>query len=126
MVGSQAARAIAGTLVEEIINAGLYAEPAQESPPFPDNVVLIKGQILSIDEGNRTIRTLIGLGAGRTAIEADAQVLYLAQGAGANFGIEPGAREDTICTTGRRPRFCPTKHIGRGLVLLVAGLFFYP
>ena len=36
MVGHQVARAIAGTLVEEIISAGLYAEPAQESPPFPD------------------------------------------------------------------------------------------
>ena len=81
LVGQQVAQAIARTMVEEIINnGGLSAELAQGSPPFPDNVILIKGQILSIDEGNRTTRTLVGLGVGRTHVEADAQVLYLAQG----------------------------------------------
>ena len=78
LVGQQVAQAIAQTMVEEIINGGLSAELAQGSPPFPDNVILIKGQILSIDEGNRTTRTLVGLGVGRTHVEADAQVLYLA------------------------------------------------
>ena len=80
LVGQQVAQAIAQTMVEEIINGGLSAELARGSPPFPDNVILIKGQILSIDEGNRTTRTLVGLGVGRTHVEADAQVLYLAQG----------------------------------------------
>ena len=80
LVGQQVAQAIAQTMVEEIINGGLSAELAQGSPPFPDNVILIKGQILSIDEGNRTTRTLVGLGVGRTHVEADAQVLYLARG----------------------------------------------
>ena len=118
MMGSQVARAIAGTLVEEIISAGLYAEPAQESPPFPDNVVLIKGQILSIDEGNRTIRTLIGLGAGRTAIEADAQVLYLAQGTTTPRLIEnmqAAARSD------RLPGVGETLFPGELLINLAAG-----
>src|SRR5215472_17848891 len=80
LVGQQVAQAIAQTMVEEIINGGLSAELAQGSPPFPDNVILIKGQILSIDAGNRTTRTLVGLGVGRTHVEADAQVLYLARG----------------------------------------------
>jgi hypothetical protein len=118
MAGQQVARAIAGTLVGEIINTGLYAEPAQESPPFPDNVVLIKGQILSIDEGNRTLRTLIGLGAGGTAVEADAQVLYLAQGTTTPRLIEnmqAAARSD------RLPGVGETLFPGELLINLVTG-----
>ena len=35
---------------------------------------MVKGQFVSIDEGNRTERVLIGLGAGRTGVQASVQV----------------------------------------------------
>src|SRR5437899_2742290 len=35
---------------------------------------MVKGQFVSIDEGNRTERVLIGLGAGRTGLQASVQV----------------------------------------------------
>lgn len=38
---------------------------------------MIKGQLVSIDEGNRTERVLIGLGTGRTSVEAHVQVYDL-------------------------------------------------
>ena len=46
------------------------------SPAPTGNVVLVQGAILSVDEGNRTRRTLIGLGTGASSVSVDAQVLY--------------------------------------------------
>lgn len=36
--------------------------------------LMVKGQLLSTDEGNRTERVVIGLGAGRTSVQANVQV----------------------------------------------------
>ena len=49
---------------------------------------LIKGQLVSIDEGNRTERVIIGLGAGRSDVQAHAQV----------YEVTPSGRQliDTI------------------------------
>jgi hypothetical protein len=61
--------------------------------------MLIKGQFLSIDEGNRTERVLVGLGTGRTSVQANVQLYELtAQGmtkidslrADAKSGYKPG------------------------------------
>ena len=61
--------------------------------------MLIKGQFLSIDEGNRTERVLLGLGTGRTSVQANVQLYELtAQGmttidrlqADAKSGYKPG------------------------------------
>jgi Domain of unknown function (DUF4410) len=38
---------------------------------------LVQGQIVIIDQGNRTRRPLIGLGAGKSSVRADAQLYYL-------------------------------------------------
>jgi hypothetical protein len=66
------------------------------------NALLIEGQFLSIDEGNRTERTVIGLGMGRSDVEALVQV-YQARATqlvrleefstSAKSGYKPGAAE---------------------------------
>jgi uncharacterized protein (DUF2252 family) len=66
------------------------------------DAVLIEGQFLSIDEGNRTERVVIGLGAGRTSVQALVQV-YQTRPTGmvrleefattARSGYKPGAAE---------------------------------
>jgi len=63
---------------------------------------MIRGQFVSIDEGNRTERMVVGLGLGRTKVEADVQAVDLSPGseqtveslqATAESGAKPGAAE---------------------------------
>ena len=53
---------------------GLTAERGSTVPAGTQNALLIKGQLVSIDEGNRTVRLIIGLGAGRSDVRAHVQV----------------------------------------------------
>lgn len=98
----KATRALTQELVKKLQGYGLPAEAAGPVAPTGNNVT-IQGQIVSVDQGNRTRRTLIGLGAGKSSIEADAQVFYLRAGnppqliesmeANADSGHAPGAAE---------------------------------
>jgi len=72
--GRQVADAIADKLVVEIQDMGLNAQRGSAAPAGTQNVLLIKGQLVSIDEGNRTERVVIGLGAGRSDVRAHVQV----------------------------------------------------
>jgi hypothetical protein len=72
--GHQVADAIADKLVVEIRDLGLSAERGSTVPAGTQNAVLIKGQLISIDEGNRTERVVIGFGAGRSDVRTHAQV----------------------------------------------------
>jgi hypothetical protein len=72
-VGHEVADALADKLVVEIRDLGLPAERGTTVPPGQTGV-LIKGQFVSIDEGNRTERVLIGLGAGRSDVRVHTQV----------------------------------------------------
>jgi len=73
-VGHKVADALAEELVNKIRSYGLMAERAFGLPSAKGNVLMVKGQLLSIDEGNRTERVVIGLGAGRTSVQANVQV----------------------------------------------------
>jgi hypothetical protein len=72
--GGQVADAIADKLVVEVRDMGLRAERGSALPAGTQNALLIKGQLVSIDEGNRTERVIVGLGAGRSDVRAHAQV----------------------------------------------------
>jgi hypothetical protein len=72
--GRQVADAIADKLVVEIQDTGLRAERGSAVPAGTQNALLIKGQLVSIDEGNRTERLIIGLGAGRSDVRTQVQV----------------------------------------------------
>jgi hypothetical protein len=74
--------AVADTLVQQIRSLGLAggrAGPDIALSPY-QKIAVIDGEILDIDEGNRTRRTLIGFGAGASRVEADAQLSYQAPG----------------------------------------------
>lgn len=73
--------AIVRTLVTDLQSYGLPAAPADGPAPPDVTALLVQGQLVSIDEGNRTRRTLIGLGAGRSMITADSQLVYSPRGA---------------------------------------------
>ena len=73
-VGHKVADALAEELVKKMLSYGLMAERAFGLPSAEGKVLMVKGQLLSIDEGNRTERVVIGLGAGRTSVQANVQV----------------------------------------------------
>lgn len=103
-VGHGVADSVAKHLVEHIPSLGFFAEKAAGSPPKTGNILEIDGQFMSIDEGNRTERVIIGLGAGRTDVKTYVQV-YDARGGGrllaaqyqvdAKSGRKPGMAEMT-------------------------------
>jgi len=74
----QAGRAVADALAKHLVSTindmGLYAVRASGPVPPAGTDLLIMGQLVSIDEGNAAERMIIGLGAGRSDVEAHAQV----------------------------------------------------
>jgi Domain of unknown function (DUF4410) len=76
-VGHKVADAVANELVKKIRSYGLWADRSFGYPSGTGKVLMVKGQFVSIDEGNRTERVAIGLGAGRTDVQANVQVYEL-------------------------------------------------
>jgi hypothetical protein len=76
-VGHKVADAVANELVKKIRSYGLWADRSFGYPSGTGKVLMVKGQFLSIDEGNRTEPVAIGLGAGRTDVQANVQVYEL-------------------------------------------------
>jgi Domain of unknown function (DUF4410) len=121
--GRQVADAIADKLVVEIRDMGLRAERGSALPAGTQNATLIKGQLVSIDEGNRTERVLIGLGAGRSDVRTQVQV-YDVTPAGsrlidtievdAKSGLAPGMAE-TMGVGGLTGHLLVSTVVGGGL-----------
>jgi hypothetical protein len=94
--------ALAERLVDRLKRYGLPAELAV-SNAGGERGLLLQGQIVSINQGNRTRRVLVGLGAGKSSISADAQLYSLSGTAPPRFiaafqgqadsGRAPGAAE---------------------------------
>ena len=97
-VGHKVAETVAAELVNHIRSYGLMAERAFGLPQAKGKVLMVKGQFLTIDEGNRTERVAIGLGAGRTSVQANVQV----------YEITPEGRKEVdslrgTAKSGRKP-----------------------
>jgi Domain of unknown function (DUF4410) len=72
--GRAVAKATSKELVSKLQAMGMPAVLASEARAGTKNVLEIKGQFVSIDEGNRFERVTIGLGAGRSAVSAVVQL----------------------------------------------------
>lgn len=76
-IGRQVSEAFAKKLVAQLQNDGyvvLRAADAHINDNGNGNVLTIKGQFISIDEGNRTERVMIGFGMGRTDVRTAVQI----------------------------------------------------
>jgi hypothetical protein len=73
-LGHKVAEAVADELVKKIRSYGLWAERGFGYPHGKGKVLMVKGQFVSIDQGNRTERVAVGLGAGRSDVQANVQV----------------------------------------------------
>src|SRR6185503_15982009 len=82
---AKVARSVAASFSEELVKAlgksGLPTERTAHLPRIPERTLAIDGQFVSIDEGNRARRMVIGFGAGATEITAHVQV-YMGMPAG--------------------------------------------
>jgi hypothetical protein len=101
-IGRQVADAVAHHLATELQALGLPVRRASGPPPAGVNTLEIKGQFVSIDEGNQTERVVIGLGLGRTDVKTLTQVydrrngtniLVNQFGINARSGDKPGMAE---------------------------------
>ena len=63
-LGRKLGAQVADQLVREILDMGLPAEPAGKGPPPQQGNVVLHGEFISIDEGSRGSRMLVGFGAG--------------------------------------------------------------
>ena len=77
---ADAQSALQATLIADLRAKGLPAVAAQGAPPPHGVALLVQGRILSLNEGNRTRRLVVGLGAGQSRLSADAQMLYAGPG----------------------------------------------
>jgi Domain of unknown function (DUF4410) len=95
-VGHAVANALAKHLTSTINDMGLYAERASGPVPPAGNDVLIVGQLVSIDEGSAAERMIIGLGAGRSQVEAHAQVYESVNGRSIPIESMVGSAKSTL------------------------------
>jgi ribosomal protein S19E (S16A) len=104
---TEKAVAASNELTDEVVaklqSMGVRAIRTDAPPPADQSVMIVEGNLSSIDAGNQRRRTLIGLGAGKSEVKAQVQVLYKPAGgmpqlvqtfdADANSGHMPGVAE---------------------------------
>ncbi|HYB42579.1 MAG TPA: DUF4410 domain-containing protein [Candidatus Methylomirabilis sp.] len=106
-VGQDVARAVTEKLVAEILKLGIPAEPAATAAPVAGPTLSVEGQFLSVDEGNRTRRMIIGFGAGASEVRTLVQI-YETTGEGRRM-IEDFY---TTVKSSRKPGFGPMAGVG--------------
>jgi hypothetical protein len=101
-IGRKISNTLANHLVSELTKLGFIAVRAHSPAPQTGNSIAIKGQFISVDEGNQAERVVIGLGLGRTDVRAVVQaydiddgkkVLVNQFGINARSGSSPGMAE---------------------------------
>lgn len=75
--GRNWANALSESLVRQLAEEGITAKRATGSTHIPMNAVAVKGQFISIDEGDAAKRTTIGFGAGAEDVHAAVQVYQM-------------------------------------------------
>jgi hypothetical protein len=74
----ETADAVTQALMEELQSTGIPVERLDGSTPtHSDRILLVQGQLADVDEGNRTRRTMVGLGAGMSSVDVAAQVFLV-------------------------------------------------
>lgn len=125
-IGRAAATALAEALTAKLVDAGVPAERSHGRVALTPRTLVIAGKFLTLDEGNQTMRVLVGFGAGasevrtRTQAWMDGQLVAEAEmtsksgkkpgaaatlGAGAALGTVATAAAVTAATTGASELF---------------------
>ena len=107
-VEQEVSRTLTTTLVDEIRKLGIPAEPARMASPVAGPTLSIEGQIVSIYEGNKAKRLVVGFGAGASEVRTLTQVYEVTSGDGHRLV------EDfyTTAKSSRKPGFGPMAGVG--------------
>ncbi len=106
-VGHHVAATISKELVTEINAMGMPARRAFGAPRSWGDVMVVEGQISSIDEGNQAERVTIGLGTGASDVEARVQLYATNPG-----GLEVVETFTTSMKSGYMPGMAETMGAG--------------
>ncbi len=77
--GRAFARALSLKLVNKVDKLGIPARAATPYTKVPLNAIVVKGQFVTIDEGDQTKRTMIGFGAGAEEVRVRVQVYQMTE-----------------------------------------------
>ncbi len=77
--------ALADELSRRLLSFGLPVERLPAGTTLPPNTILVQGQIDAINQGNRARRVVVGFGAGKSSISADAQLYEVIDPAAPRF-----------------------------------------
>lgn len=106
-VGRAVAQALSDGLVEEMQELGFNAERSAVASPPDYRVLRIEGAFLSIDEGNRARRLVVGFGAGGTSVKTRVHVSF-----GTLSGPLKVAEFETVAESSKRPGIGPMAGVG--------------
>jgi hypothetical protein len=91
---------LSNTIVRELNNAGIFSSRLDPGAFTPQDGLLVGGEFLEVDEGNRMRRAMVGFGAGSEELKVQVEVYDLARdpntpflvyGAGGEGRKTPGA-----------------------------------
>jgi Domain of unknown function (DUF4410) len=91
-IGQAVSKALTDNLVSKLREQGINAQRAIEAAPPGPTTASVVGHFLSVDQGDRTMRTLIGFGLGSSEVRTRVQVY---QGAGPNARLVGEAETNT-------------------------------
>ena len=73
-IGQAASESFAENILEQVQTLGIPATRGDQQPVVGGTLLEIRGQLVSIDEGNMAEREVIGFGAGRTSVKSYIQI----------------------------------------------------
>jgi hypothetical protein len=97
---------MADEMVKELRGAGIPAERMPRSAPYDPRALVVTGRFLTMDEGNQTLRTLVGFGAGGSEVRTQAQFW---------MGGRLVAEGETTARSGRKPGAAVTLGVGAAM-----------
>lgn len=98
-IGRAAADALAAELVRKLAEYGIAAERGKRGSEVGPNTLVIVGRFVSLDEGNQTLRTLIGFGAGASEVRTEARAYMRGQLVASAMTIAEGNKKPGAAVT---------------------------
>ena len=84
---------LSNTIVAELNNAGIRASRLEPGAVTPQDGLLVGGEFLEVDEGNRMRRAMVGFGAGSEEVKVQVEVYDLAKNPNTPFLVYGSGEE---------------------------------
>jgi len=105
-LGRAASDALAEAMVARLREAGIPAQRASRNAPVDPRALIVTGKFLTMDEGNQTLRVLVGFGLGGSEVRTRTQTWLEEQLI---------AEAETIAKSGKKPGVAVTLGAGAAM-----------